>query len=314
MGKKIDLTGQRFGKLVATKETNKRNYGSVVWECQCDCGETALVTSGNLRSGHTQSCGCGQIIDLVGQKFNHLTAIYSISDPNNGRLWYCRFDCGKTKKNPVSGYALKANKIKDCGCIKKPSGMYKHGKSNTKIYNVWTAMKQRCLKENDRAYVNYGGRGIAVYEEWLSFIPFYEWAMNSGYKEGLTLERIDNDGNYEPPNCTWIPKSEQTSNRRINKHITYKGKTKIMKDWAKELGFDYHVIQSRITKLGWSIEKAFETPANKLGTTHIRLILHNGKTQSIAEWSRELSVNYKTLHGHISSGKTIEQLLNKLKC
>ncbi len=251
-----------------------------------------------------------KMIDLTGQKFNHLTAIYSISGPS-GRLWYCKCDCGKMKEKPLSGYQLKTGKVKDCGCIKKKNGMYKHGQYDTKLYKVWSAMKHRCNNPNDESYHNYGGRGITYFHEWKEFEPFYEWATKNGYEEGLTLERIDVNGNYEPDNCTWIPKSKQTSNRRVNKYITYKGETKIMKEWAKELGIDYHVIQSRITKLGWSVEKAFETPVNQLGKTHVRLVSHNGKTQSIAEWSRELGVNYKTLHRNINSGKTIEQFLDK---
>ena len=142
-------------------------------------------------------------------------------------------------------------------------------------------------------------------------MPFHYWAYSNGYKKGLTLERIDVDGNYGPSNCTWIPKSEQTNNRRINKNITYKGKTQNMKEWADELGFEYHIIQSRITKLGWSVEKAFETPANKLRTTHIRLVEHDGQKQSIAEWSRELRVNYNVLYKYIYNGKTIEQFLSQ---
>ena len=250
-----------------------------------------------------------KMIDLTGQRFGRLTAIYSISSAY-GRLWYCKCSCGKMKEKPLSGYELKNGIRNHCGCIKYvPS--HTHGKSHTKLYKVWSAMKHRCDNPNDTWYHNYGGRGISYYDEWKEFMPFHYWAYSNGYKKGLTLERIDVDGNYGPSNCTWIPKSEQTNNRRINKNITYKGKTQNMKEWADELGFEYHIIQSRITKLGWSVEKAFETPANKLRTTHIRLVEHDGQKQSIAEWSRELRVNYNVLYKYIYNGKTIEQFLSQ---
>lgn len=250
------------------------------------------------------------MIDLTGQKFGRLTAIYSVSGPN-GRLWYCKCDCGKMKEKPLSGYELKTKKRNHCGCIKQKNGMYKHGQSDTKLYKVWSAMKARCRNPNDKAYQNYGGRGITYCNDWEDFETFYEWAMESGYKEELTLERIDNNGNYEPSNCTWIPKSEQTNNRRINKDITYKGQTRNMKEWANELGFDYHVIQSRISKLGWSVEKAFETPVAKSKKKPLKYISYGGKTQDIAKWARDLGVEYMPLYRHLHSGKAIEEFIEK---
>lgn len=259
----VDLTGQRFGKLIALEPTNKRNTsGSIIWKCKCECGGIKETASQDLKSGHTTTCGCGRTIDLSGQRFGRLTALYSTSGPS-GRLWYCKCDCGKMKEKPLSSYELKNGKRNHCGCIKQENGMHKHGQSDTKLYKVWSAMKHRCDNPNSTWYHNYGGRGISYFSEWKEFMPFYEWANSSGYGDGLTLERIDADGDYKPSNCTWIPKSEQTNNRRINKNITYKGKTQNMKEWAKELGFEYYIVQSRITKLGWSVEKAFETPVNK---------------------------------------------------
>lgn len=120
-------------------------------------------------------------------------------------------------------------------------------------------MKRRCLSVDDPSYFNYGGRGISVCDDWLNFKAFHKWAYENGFEEGLTLERIDVDGNYEPSNCKWIPKSMQSENTRKCKFITYQGETKILKHWAKELGMSYHALQHRLNR-GWTVEEAFNTP------------------------------------------------------
>jgi hypothetical protein len=123
-------------------------------------------------------------------------------------------------------------------------------------------MKQRCLNPRTKAFDRYGGRGITVCGEWLNFENFYAWAVSNGYKEGLTIERTDNDGNYEPGNCKFATMNEQSNNRKSNHLITYKGKTLTLAGWGKELGFSGLVILKRIMR-GWSIEKAIETPLQK---------------------------------------------------
>jgi hypothetical protein len=137
-----------------------------------------------------------------------------------------------------------------------------HGQHNTKLYAIWCSMKQRCLNKKDKQYCDYGGRGITVCHQWLKFESFYEWSLINGYQVGLTIERISNDGNYEPENCKWIPKAEQSENTRKCKFITYKGETKILKHWARDLGMSYVALQHRL-KRGWSIEEAFTRPVRK---------------------------------------------------
>ncbi len=248
-------------------------------------------------------------IDLTGQKFGKLTALYSVSNGKK-RMWYCKCDCGKFKEKPVSTYDLKAGKTRSCGCLKKNFTTLTHGKSNSKLYYIWAGMKQRCLNKNDVNYHNYGGRGITVCDDWLSFEPFYEWAIKNGYKEGLTLERIDVNGNYEPSNCTWIPKGKQTLNTRANIQITYKGETKTLGEWAHELKLNYDLVYFRIKKLNWSVESAFETP---VWNSYAKMITYNGKTQSVAKWARELGVTYQSLYKALSRGSSLKKYIEKRK-
>ena len=121
--------------------------------------------------------------------------------------------------------------------------------SGTKIYNQWAGMCARCNRKTHSGYKNYGGRGISVCKEWReSFASFYSWAMNNGFKDGLTIERIDNDGDYCPENCKLIPKSEQSKNRRNCIYLTYNGQTNGLKEWSKITGIKYGTLLKRYHK------------------------------------------------------------------
>jgi len=139
---------------------------------------------------------------------------YDGPSKHGDRMFRCICDCGVIKlvsaRELFNGYSL------SCGHATRFTGEENriHGQCDTKLYKVWSSMKRRCLSPDDSSYKNYGGRGILICEEWLYFKPFYEWAIKNGYAVGLTIERKNNNGNYEPSNCTWIPKSAQTSNTR----------------------------------------------------------------------------------------------------
>lgn len=136
---------------------------------------------------------------------------------------------------------------------------YKHGQFGTPLYKKWAAMKRRCFNKNDHAYPRYGGRGITVCKEWLEFKGFSE-DMAATYREGMTLERIDNNKGYEPDNCTWIPLSEQSKNRRCVKLYEHKGKSQSIADWARELNVKPDSLRQRLVYWGWPVEDAIETP------------------------------------------------------
>jgi hypothetical protein len=125
-------------------------------------------------------------------------------------------------------------------------------------------MKQRCLNENNIQYIDYGERGITICEEWKNdFELFYNWSISNGYEEGLSIDRINNDKGYYPDNCRWTNELVQANNTRSNHYLTFGSETKTIAEWGRELNLPAKIISDRITKQGWSIEKALTTPIQK---------------------------------------------------
>lgn len=197
-------------------------------------------------------------IDLTGKKFGMLTAI-SIDHKKGSRVyWNCICDCGG--KRIVSNDHLRKLENTDCGCTRRHKANWKkHGMCNSRLYGIWSLMKERCFNPKRKEYKNYGGRGITVCQEWLDSKSFIEWALNNGYSNELTLDRINNNGDYCPDNCRWISKAEQMNNRRNNHIIVFNNQAKTLTQWAKEYGFTYAQLYKRL-KLGWSFEKSITEP------------------------------------------------------
>lgn len=203
MGKLIDLTGQRFGRLVVLQYTGKDKRNQARWDCRCDCGNITNVSTQNLKCGNVQSCGC-------------------------------------SRKGINST----------------------HKQSRSRLYKIWCAVVQRTKNPNNPNYAYYGKRGITVCDSWSTFEPFRDWALENGYSENLTIDRIDNDKGYSPDNCRWIDRKQQAENRRSNHFLIYKGETKTLGQWATQFGMKRTTLCKRLNN-GWSIEEALETPVKK---------------------------------------------------
>ena len=136
---------------------------------------------------------------------------------------------------------------------------------NTRLYRIWSKMKARCYNKKHNAFDRYGGSGIIVCKDWKNdFQSFKKWAIENGYSDELTIDRIDNNGNYEPNNCRWTTKKEQANNTCRNRLITYKGKTQTLAQWADSIGINKHTLHVRIDVRGWTIERAFEQKPKKI--------------------------------------------------
>ena len=200
------------------------------------------------------------IIFTSGDVFGRLTVIEKDVDRSGHDVfWKCQCTCGKLTS--VRGNHLKNGKTISCGCFRREKTAkehFTHGHSGESIHNVWMEIGNRCRNKNATVYKDYGGRGIDVCDEWFnSFESFYDWSIKNGYQKGLTIDRINNNDGYKPDNCRWITQREQCWNRRNSYLIEYMGEIKAMAQWCYELNMDYHKTYTRIHKLHWPVEKAF---------------------------------------------------------
>ena len=171
----------------------------------------------------------------------------------------------------------------------------KHGMRKTRLYRIWAGMKTRCFNELVKSYSDYGGRGIIVCEEWVSsFLSFADWANNNGYSDELTIERKEVNGNYEPSNCCWIPKSEQCKNRRNNRYIEINGVTKTLTEWSRESGLGVNTIDMRVRH---SFMKD-----NILGYLRKNLVTINEVVKPIERWARENNLCSHVIRRRIKKG------------
>jgi hypothetical protein len=166
-----------------------------------------------------------KIVNLIGKRFGKLTVLRRADKSSGGSImWRCKCDCGSTLT--VQGNNLKSGHTKSCGCIRRFSLGYKDGHIATKLYKVWSQMKDRCNNTNNGNYQYYGGKGIVICEEWSEFNKFHSWAYSNGYKEGLTIDRVDSNKNYCPANCRWVPQSVQVLNRQHGKGVSWEKRKK----------------------------------------------------------------------------------------
>lgn len=247
----IDLTNQKFNLL-----TPFEYIGNSKWRCICDCGNITIACGKDLRNGKHKSCGCLQSDeDLSGKKFIRLTAYTLIKEADkHGRLWAkwkCACDCGN--EIIVLARSLKAGDTKSCGCLNTEKKT-KHGQCRTSEYGIWGNMLQRCYNPKTKNYHNYGERGITVCQEWHDFKNFIR-DMGKRPSNQHSIDRKDNNGNYNKNNCHWATREEQNRNKRTNRNITIDGETKIITDWCNQFGQQVAVVRQRL-KRGLTIKEA----------------------------------------------------------
>lgn len=190
--------------------------------------------------------------ELKGQRFGKLLVIEEDGRIGSNVAWICKCDCGNVTR--VRANSLLTGNTTSCGCG-RIEAITKHNMTNTKLFNVWRTMKERCNNKSYRQYKDYGGRGISLCDEWEEFKPFMEWSLENGYKEGLSIDRIDNDGNYCPENCRWTTVRVQSRNRRANRILEYGGEKHCVAEWSEILGVRANTIFWRLSQ-GWSTEEA----------------------------------------------------------
>lgn len=280
-----DLTGKIFGDLKVIKvdieKTNNSNekYSKrvTIWECECiKCGNISYNRSCDLNGIiRRKSSGCGRCFGdwIKDKKFGRLIAVEYQGRGKGESIWRCKCDC-ENEVN-VAESSLKSGNTKSCGCIrneflrelgrKRTENKTEPDKESERIYNIYTLMKSRCYNENNENYHHYGGRGVFICEEWLNdYFAFKTWSLNNGYKNNLTIDRIDVNGNYEPSNCRWATQKVQCNNKRNNKYITYKGRTQTLSEWCDELGLEYFRTKARFNTCNMTPEQAFELPKQQL--------------------------------------------------
>ena len=211
----------------------------------------------------------GKRVDLTGRHFGRWLVIgineYETSR-GRGTYWNCACEC--ENKSVVSSYALTHGLSKSCGCFKRekarPPVIVSHGQSNTRLYQIWKDMKGRCNRPTSARFYTHGARGISVCDEWMAFEPFYKWAISNGYREDLTIDRIDNDGNYCPENCRWATPEEQGNNRRTNCFVEYNGKRLTIAELARLADININTLRQRLRR-GVSVSDAINKKRYKKG-------------------------------------------------
>lgn len=202
-------------------------------------------------------------VNIIGKRFGKLVVLSHSHNVKYTKYFLCKCDCGKT--TTVAKNALTTGKQISCGCArssriaklnKLPDGYLRLGK-------IYRSMKKRCYDPANNRYSSYGGRGIKICDAWLDDIDSFRiWAINNGYKDGLSIERIDVNKDYSPENCKWIPPIEQHNNTQRSVFITFNGKTQTLTQWANELNIKKSTLHNRIHVHGWSIERAFTEPVH----------------------------------------------------
>lgn len=251
-----------------------------------------------------------RFVDLSGKSFHFLNVLgYA------GRYyWWCQCVCGTVKT--VAGCALKAaGGIKSCGCKRRElvgNANRTHGMYRSDEYKIWQKMHRRCYDTNCKQYGRYGGRGIVICELWRnSFEEFYK-SVGPRPSKKHSIDRIDNNGNYEPGNCKWSTMMEQTRNRSSTVFLTFNGKTMCVTDWALFLGVPAGTLYTRLN-CGWSPERTLTQFVNRRTNTRgpARTFELYSHTKTVSEWAKFAGISAKTVISRLAKGWSIQDAVEK---
>ena len=257
-----NLVGHKFRMLtvVAAAEHIGKHPA---WLCRCECGIEKVIREFALMSGRIKSCGCESTLykplnTLQGQRFGYLVALYPGAKVDKHRAWVCKCDCGKEKT--IREFVLLNGTVKSCGCHQYDGlkvRFVKHDMSRTREYRIWLGIRRRCNDPKHPGYKNYGGRGIRICK--LYDDSFEEFIKEVGLcpKPNYTVDRINNEGHYEPGNLHWVSMKRNMRNRRNTSMITVSGKTMPMEDFADLIRVTAKNIRYHL-KRGKTIEEIME--------------------------------------------------------
>lgn len=255
--------GKTFGEIYVAKVDDEyfREKKRKKYICRCSCGYEFSSFSHNLvELNKCKNCK-EKDRSVLGNIYTRLTVL---GEFKKGNIEMCNCLCICGKEVTVRRGDLISGKTKSCGCLAKEvksKSNKTHGMAKTRLHNIWKAMKQRCYYTKSIRYNDYGGRGVIICDEWENdFMSFYNWAMNNGYNDTLTIDRIDVNGNYEPSNCRWVDVKIQSNNKRNNRKIEYKNETKTLKEWSDILGINYSTLRTQTKK--YTLEEILEGRKN----------------------------------------------------
>ena len=240
-----------------------------------------------------------RLIDLTGSRFGRWLVLAREPGLNSSRQarWRCRCDCGTERV--VTGLRLRGGTSRSCGCARDEmwsERLTTHGLSKHRLFPTWVAMMARCYRTQNRAYPDYGGRGITVCERWHDVVNFIADNDPLAGLE-LSMDRRDNDGPYSPANVRWTTRTAQAFNRRSNVLLTFEGRTQALFDWARQLGMAPRTLWARIDA-GWSVGEALTTPVDA-SNRRVSMTTFRGETKPLASWARTMGLPYGVVRTRI---------------
>ncbi len=249
----------------------------------------------------------GKFVDLSGRRYDRWLVLHRVLNGKRNTYWRCRCDCGN--EGTIQGPSLVHGTSRSCGCLKNETTAarnMKHGMSKTPMHELWSGMLSRCRNPKHKGFANYGGRGITVCERWQSFARFLE---DVGERpDGMTLERENTNGHYEPGNVIWATPKQQARNMRRNRIVSFRGQDLCVAELAELFNLSPIILLGRI-KNGWDLEKAVAEPAQARGVSRRRMLSYNGLRMSVTEWSSHLGITASAIHARVRRGCPIEEVL-----